>query len=251
MKKLEQEPKTYDLKFTQLTKGINKEVQDWILRKINGGVSILELGCGTGTLSAKMALKHNKVTAIDKNVQMISYAMKYYPNKEGISLNYQIGSFRYLSVPDQSQDIIVSKFMLSELGPFEQQLFLRNAWKALKPQGRLIIAAEFIPSSFWKLPFKIKRWWYKKKLKRLKIEQTNTLTHFYDYLKAIGFEIIDETDWSKGSIRAIELVNRKFNGTMRPGYYQPKPIKYRGITSYLKIIRGVITGELLFGFPDL
>ncbi|TXT53643.1 MAG: conserved membrane protein of unknown function [Promethearchaeota archaeon] len=244
MKKLEQDPKAYDAQFTQLTKGINKEVIKWILHKVNKGESVLEIGCGTGTLSAKIALKNTMVTAIDKNVQMINYAMKHYPKKEDIKLKYQVGSFRTSSIPEHSQDIVISKFMLSELGPFEQQIFLRTAWKLLKPHGRLIIAAEFIPSNFWKISFKLKRWWYNKKLKRNNIERTTPLTNFYEYIDVIGFEIIDEYYWNKGSIRAIELVKKNLNDNTNPGYYKPKPIKYWGIASSLKILRCVLTGQI-------
>ena len=34
MRKLEQEPDSYDSKFTALTKGVNLEVRQWILHKI-------------------------------------------------------------------------------------------------------------------------------------------------------------------------------------------------------------------------
>ncbi|MFX0027557.1 MAG: hypothetical protein ACFE8M_14240, partial [Candidatus Hermodarchaeota archaeon] len=63
MRKLEQEPETYDSNFTTLTKGVNLEIQDWILNRINSSESILDVGCGTGTLAAKLALKGNDVVA--------------------------------------------------------------------------------------------------------------------------------------------------------------------------------------------
>ena len=179
MRKLEQEPETYDSNFTTLTKGVNLEIQDWVLDHINTSESILEIGCGTGILANKMALKGNDVIAIDKNFQMINYAMQNYPQKENLHLLFQIGSFSNLQAEHRSKHIIVSIFMLSELRPFEQQIFLRNAWKALKPEGRLIIAAEFIPSGFWKLIFKIKRWRYKKRIRRLRLKSTFLLKWFF------------------------------------------------------------------------
>ena len=149
MRKLEQEPDTYDSKFTALTKGVNVKVKQWILDKIGISNSILELGCGTGSLAVQMALKQNNVIAIDINFQMINFAMQNYPSdlKEG-TLEYQTGSFTNMPVEANSQDLIVSTFMLSELRPFEQQIFLRNTWKVLKPNGRLILAAEFVPHGF-------------------------------------------------------------------------------------------------------
>jgi ubiquinone/menaquinone biosynthesis C-methylase UbiE len=164
MRKLEQEPDSYDSKFTVLTKGVNLSVRKWILDKIGTSKSILEVGCGTGSLASQMALRGNNVTAIDINFKMINYAMQNYPSdlKEG-KLLYQTGSFSNMPVKANSQDLVISTFMLSELRPFEQQIFLRNVWKVLKSNGTLLVAAEFVPNGFWKLIFKIKRWRYKKK----------------------------------------------------------------------------------------
>ncbi|GAH09368.1 unnamed protein product, partial [marine sediment metagenome] len=139
-------------------KGVNVEVKDWVLERIGTSKSILEVGCGTGALAIKMAQKGNDVLAIDKNFQMINTAMKHYPSEKDVKLIYQIGTIRELPADEKSKDIIVSTFMLSELRPFEQQIFLRNAWKILKSGDKLIVAAEFIPSGFWKILFKIKRW---------------------------------------------------------------------------------------------
>ncbi len=245
MRKLEQEPDSYDSNFTALTKGVNLEVREWILDKIGNSKSILEVGCGTGSLASQMALKGNDVTAIDINFQMINYAMQNYPSdlKEG-SLLYQTGSFSNLPVEANSQDLVVSTFMLSELRPFEQQIFLRNAWKVLKPHGSLLIAAEFVPNGFWKLIFKIKRWRYKKRLRRLKLRSTFLLKWFFRYIKPIGFKINTKKDWKHGTIQALELIRVDDKGTNEPGYYQPEPKKFKGIISQLRIYRCIYTGQV-------
>ena len=206
MRKLEEEPSTYDSKFTTLTKGVNNKVREWVLDHIQSSQSILEIGCGTGTLASRMALKGSNVVAIDKNINMINYAMKNYPTGAEINLLYQIGTVGEFTVEDNSKDIIVSTFMLSELRPFEQQKLLKMAWKALKPDGRLILAAEFIPSGFWKLIFKIKRWRYKKKLRRLRLKTTSVVKWFFNYLDPIGFKINNHKSWKHGSIQALELL---------------------------------------------
>ncbi|MFX1586978.1 MAG: methyltransferase domain-containing protein [Promethearchaeota archaeon] len=244
MRKLEQEPETYDSNFTTLTKGVNLEIQDWILNRINSSESILDVGCGTGTLAAKIALKGNDVVAIDKNFQMINYAMQNYPQRENLQLLFQIGTFSNLQAEHHSKDIIVSTFMLSELRPFEQQIFLRNAWKALKPEGRLIIAAEFIPTGFWKLIFKIKRWRYKKKLRRLRLKSTFLLKWFFNYLEPIGFKVNAHKKWKHGSIQVMELKKINSNQNEEPGYYRPIPKKFKGLRSQFRIYRCIFTGQV-------
>ena len=244
MKKLEQEPESYDENFTSLTKGVNLKAQEWILNQIGTSKTILEYGCGTGALASRMALKGNKVVAIDKNYLMITHAMENFPPDASDNLIYQIGSFSDFSVDPRSKDLVVSTFMLSELRPFEQQEFLRKTWNVLKPGGRLIVAAEFVPSGLWNVIFKIKRWWYKKKLRRLRLKQTHLLNWFFKYIEPIGFRITAQENWKHGSIQALELQKINDNGNDEPGYYKPELKKFTGVSSQLRIYRCIFTGQV-------
>jgi len=244
MRKLELEPETYESKFTALTKGINIKVHDWVLDRIKAPQIILEVGCGTGSLAKKMALKGNEVLAIDKNLQMINTAMKNYPTEADMKLLYQIGSTTDLPVEDSSKDLIISTFMLSELRPFEQQIFLRNAWKALKPNGRMIVAAEFVPSGLWKILFNIKRWRYRKKLRRLRLQSTFLVKWFFNYLEPIGFKLVAEKKWNHGSIRVIELKKDNVEKLKEPGYYRPNPKKFKGLRAQMNSYRCLFTGQV-------
>ncbi|MFX1353086.1 MAG: methyltransferase domain-containing protein [Promethearchaeota archaeon] len=244
MRKLEQEPETYDSNFTTLTKGVNLEVQNWVLDHTNISEAILEIGCGTGVLAAKLALKGNNVLAIDKNFNMINYAMQNYPQEENLNLIYQIGSFTNMPTENFSKDVVISTFMLSELRPFEQQIFLRNVWKVLKPEGRLIIAAEFVPSGFWKIPFKFKRWWFRKKLRRLRLKSTFLVKWFFNYLEPIGFKISAQKKWKHGSIQVLELKKINLDKTDEPGYYRPRLRRFKGLRSQLRIYRSIFTGQV-------
>ena len=244
MRKLEEEPETYDSGFTNLTKSINLKAQDWIMEKIKKKSNVLEVGCGPGTLSRKIAKNGNKVIAVDKNDKMIAYAIKKYQNNKNENLSFYNGSFTNLPIEPYSQDVVVNTFMLSELRPLEQQIFLRNTWRTLKPNGRLLIAAEFKPDGIWKLVFKFRRWRYKKKLKRLKLKETQVLDYFYQYLEPIGFKIIDKITWNHKSIQAIELIKIENDENIKPGYYRPKSKKYKGLKSQLRIYRCLFTGQV-------
>ena len=57
MRKLEEDPTIYDINFTKLTKGINLNVQEWILERIQMHEKVMDVGCGPGQLSRKMAQK--------------------------------------------------------------------------------------------------------------------------------------------------------------------------------------------------
>ena len=244
MKRLEEEPDTYDDTFTNLTKGINLEVFEWVIENLEDkDTSILEVGCGTGKLSANIAKSKRNVIAIDQNIDMINIAMSKYPTDIEGTLLYQLGSLKSLPVEDKTQDVIISTFMLSELRPLEQQILLRNAWKALKNEGKLIIAAEFVPLGIWRLSFNFKRWIYRRKLRRLKIKSTKLVKYFLDYVEPIGFKLIKKKEWKHGSIQAIELVKNDSNSA-EPGYYRPPHKKFKGLLSQFRIYRCILTGQV-------
>jgi len=92
MKKLELEPLSYENGFTKLTKGINLEIQDWILNKINQKHNVLDFGCGPGTLAIKIAQKGCTVTGIDHNPNMVSVAQKSLLLYSNLKINFEEGS---------------------------------------------------------------------------------------------------------------------------------------------------------------
>ncbi|MHA1474441.1 MAG: class I SAM-dependent methyltransferase, partial [Promethearchaeota archaeon] len=123
MRKLEEDPTIYDVNFTKLTKGINLQVQDWILERIQSQEKIMDVGCGPGQLSRKMAQKGAFVVGIDKNPKMIHVANKNISSETKNSLSFIKGSLIDGFAIQEELDVIVSTFMLSELRPLEQQIF--------------------------------------------------------------------------------------------------------------------------------
>lgn len=242
MKKLELEPSTYEKEFTKLTGGINIEIQNWILDRVGQSKEILEVGCGPGALAIKMAKNNNIVTAIDSNPNMIQAAKTTAAFNSDLKITFLEGSA--VTTPSETYDAIVSTFMLSELRPLEQQIFLRSMWKSLKKGGKLLLAAEFEPSGFWKLQFMIKRWWYKKRLKKLRSGDTHPLKWFLNYIKPIGFKITSESSWERDSIRVYEFEKVTEGLNDNPGYYRPEKVPFRGFKALLNNIRCIFTGQV-------
>jgi len=238
---LEAEPSTYDQLFTALTKGVNKEVQEQILDQITPNMQILEVGCGPGTLAKNIAEKGGHIIAFDANLQMVIYAIGSINPEIHKNIKFQLGSAVNLPEDLGQFDIIISTFMLSELRPFEQQIFLRSAWDHLKPNGRLILADEFMPKGLAKIGFLMKRWWYLRKLKRKRSGLTHPLKWFPKYLTPIGFEIQKEIQWLHGSIRLIQALKKEVD---EAGYYRPPPHLFTGIKAKAHIARCLFTGQI-------
>lgn len=240
MKMLEREPSTYEAGFTSLTKGVNVEVQDWIVDRVSEGNIILEVGCGPGVLAAKLSQKGCIITAIDSNPKMIEFAKRNNPGNPTNVINFQQGTAKGLPEHAGGYDNVVSTFLMSELGPLAQQIFLRAAWDVMKPGGMLYIAEEFVPKGMRRVTFAVKRWWYLRKLKRHRAGITHPLAHFDAYLKPIGFELVAEQSWTGGAIRALAL--RKIGD--KPGYYRPPPTKVTGAGAWLRVARCLLTGQI-------
>jgi ubiquinone/menaquinone biosynthesis C-methylase UbiE len=238
---LEAEPSTYEQLFTALTRGVNKEIQERILDQVTPGMQILEVGCGPGTIAKKVAEKGGHIIAFDSNLQMVIHAIGSIDPEIHKTVKFQLGSATNLPEEIGQFDLIISTFMLSELRPFEQQIFLRKAWEHLKPKGRLIFADEFMPHGLAKIKFLLKRWWYLRKLKRKRSGLTHPLNWLFNYLPPIGFEIQTESQWAHGSIRLVQAIKK--DGST-PGYYRPVPHIFTGIKAKARIVRCIFTGQI-------
>ena len=104
---LEKEPETYEKLFTRLTKGINQKIQNWIVEKIPSQSCVLEIGCGPGTLSLKIAEKSCEVVGIDLNPRMIEQAIQNIPQDSNLNLSFQEGSALHLPSELGLFDVIV------------------------------------------------------------------------------------------------------------------------------------------------
>jgi hypothetical protein len=131
--------------------------------------------------------------------------------------------------------------MLSELRPFEQQIFLRAIFPLLKPTGKLIFADEFYPTGIARIVFQIKRWWYKRQLKKKSTGETHPLKWFLSYLDPIGYIIQDQKIFAHGAIQAFEV--KKKIDQQNPGYYYPPPRKSTGINAWWRAFKCLLTGQ--------
>jgi trans-aconitate methyltransferase len=97
------------------------------------GECILDLGCGTGHLTAQIAESGAQVTGVDRSAEMVGAARLAYPN-----LKFEISDARNL--PFRSEfDAVFSNATLHWI--HEPELVLQGVWRALRSGGRFV--AEF------------------------------------------------------------------------------------------------------------
>jgi SAM-dependent methyltransferase len=163
MKWLETSPKDYDRGIQILTLGRLRRLEERIVQDyVQDGMRILELGCGTGRLTAMMAGRGAVVTGIDASPIMLAEAQNKIADQHldrRVTLQRLDASLIGEQFKPASFDLIVSVLLFSELSADQQLYVLQSCVSLLAPEGRLLIVDERVPSSFWaRLSFYLIRW---------------------------------------------------------------------------------------------
>jgi 2-polyprenyl-3-methyl-5-hydroxy-6-metoxy-1,4-benzoquinol methylase len=99
-------------------------------------VNILDIGCGTGSLSVVLAGFGHKVTGIDLSPAMIALA-RAKAARQGYQIDFQVMDAAGPQFAQQQFEVIICRHLLWAL-PGPKQVLQRWA-ELLKPQGRLLL----------------------------------------------------------------------------------------------------------------
>jgi len=133
----------YDLLLTLITLGREGKLRERFLdlARLVPGESVLDVGCGTGTLAiaAKRRVGGNAVVrGIDPSVEMIDRARKK-ARRANVDVTFETAFAESLPFPDAQFDVVLSTVMLHHLRRAVREQCVREMHRVLKPGGRLLI----------------------------------------------------------------------------------------------------------------
>lgn len=107
--------------------------------------SILDVGCGTGTLAllAKNDYPTVSVHGLDAGEEMIAFARQK-AARQGADVDFQQGLAQELPYPDGSFEVVINSLVMHHLPPEVKDQAVAEMYRVLKPGGRLLIV-EFEP----------------------------------------------------------------------------------------------------------
>lgn len=119
-----------------------QDLRDRILGLVRPSSSeaAVDIGAGTGLLTLALAPRVDSVCAIDISPRMLDYLSAKAATSQISNVQTVVGSAISLPIADNSIDIVVSNYCLHHLNDADKRRALQEAFRVLRPGGRLVFA---------------------------------------------------------------------------------------------------------------
>ena len=113
---------------------------------IQAGMNVLDLGCGTGTLTLmlKRAYPNAHITGMDGDPQVLRIARE---KSHGLDIQWDEGLASSLPYPNSSFDRVVTSLVIHHLATEDKRRAFKEIYRVLDPQGELYVLDFGVPHS--------------------------------------------------------------------------------------------------------
>ena len=146
--------RAYDLMLTAMTFGLEKSFRKTFLDLVSlkTGESVLDVGCGTGTLAIaakNLVDETGSVSGIDAAPEMVERARKK-AERDGAKIDFQTAVAEKLPYPDGHFDVVLNTLIMHHLPADIRGSALEEMRRVLKPSGRMLSVDFQLPRFFQK-----------------------------------------------------------------------------------------------------
>ena len=141
---------SYDSYMSKVTFGRERILREETVRlaQVQPGDCVLEVGCGTGTLTLaakRQAGPSGKVFGIDIIPGMIEASQRK-AAQANEDITFQLGSMNDIPFPADQFDVVMCSFMIFHMSAATLRKGITEAYRVLKPQGRLLVLDLALPA---------------------------------------------------------------------------------------------------------
>ena len=141
---------SYDSYMKKVTFGRERALRDMTvnLAQVKPGDCILEVGCGTGTLTLaakRQAGLSGKVFGIDIIPGMIELSQRK-AAQANEDITFQSGSINDIPLSANQFDVVMCSFMIFHMSELTRRKGIAEIYRVLKPQGRLLVLDLALPT---------------------------------------------------------------------------------------------------------
>jgi len=133
-------PLRYDLMLWLAARGREAAFRDrqLDLARVTSGESVLDVGCGTGTLALAAARRAASVHGLDPSAALLARARKK-ARRARLDVMFELGTGESLPYPNESFDVVLSSFVLHHLSHDALRDSARELRRVAKATGRVFI----------------------------------------------------------------------------------------------------------------
>jgi ubiquinone/menaquinone biosynthesis C-methylase UbiE len=108
------------------------------LARVTAGESVLDVGCGTGTLAVAAARRTTTVRGLDPSSDLLARARKK-ARRARLDVTFELGTGESLPYPNESFDVVLSSFVLHHLSHDALRASAGELRRVVKSTGRVLI----------------------------------------------------------------------------------------------------------------